>query len=83
MTVTERFATSRYYCLMPVHARGGLTVTPQALRERYQLECVPIPEQSMCLYCITRRGGTQIPEIARHLQAELEDEASDQTEDGR
>ncbi len=27
--VTERFATSRYYCLMPVHARGGLTVTPQ------------------------------------------------------
>ena len=40
----------------------------------------------MRLYCITRRGGTQIPEIARHLQllqAELEDEASDQTEDGR
>ena len=27
MTVTERCATSRYYCLMPVHARGGLTVT--------------------------------------------------------
>ena len=27
MTVTERFATSRYYCLIPVHARGGLTVT--------------------------------------------------------
>ena len=27
MTVTERFATSRYYCLMPVHARGGLTLT--------------------------------------------------------
>ena len=86
MTVTERFATSRYYCLMPVYVRAGLAVTPQALRERYQLECVPIPEQSMCLYCITRRGGTQIPEIARHLQllqAELEDEASDQTEDGR
>ena len=40
----------------------------------------------MCLYCITRRGGTQIPEIARHLQllqAELEDEDSDQTEGGR
>ena len=86
MTVTERFATSRYYCLMPVHARVGLTVTPQALRERYQLVCVPIPEQSMRLYCITRRGGTKIPEISRHLQllqAELEDEASDQTEDGR
>ena len=29
MTVTERFATSRYYCLMPVHARGGLTLTHQ------------------------------------------------------
>ena len=29
MTVTERFATSRYYCLMPVHARGGLTVTAE------------------------------------------------------
>ena len=28
MTVTERFATSRYYCLMPVYARGGLTLTP-------------------------------------------------------
>ena len=27
MTVTERFATSRYYCLMPVHARFGLTLT--------------------------------------------------------
>ena len=27
MTVTERFATSRYYCLMPVHARSGLTLT--------------------------------------------------------
>ena len=27
MTVTERFATSRYYCLMPVHARVGLTLT--------------------------------------------------------
>ena len=25
--ITERFATSRYYCLMPVHARGGLTLT--------------------------------------------------------
>ena len=86
MILENLFETAPYYCLIPVHARGGLTVTPQALRERYQLECVPIPEQSMCLYCITRRGGTQIPEIARHLQllqAELEDEASDQTEDGR
>ena len=27
MTVTERCKTFRYYCLMPVHARGGLTVT--------------------------------------------------------
>ena len=27
MTVTEHFATSRYYCLIPVHARDGLTVT--------------------------------------------------------
>ena len=27
MTVTERFATSRYYCLMPVYARLGLTLT--------------------------------------------------------
>ena len=25
--VTERFATSRYYCLMPVYARSGLTLT--------------------------------------------------------
>ena len=86
MTVTERFATSRYYCLMPVYVRGGLTVTPQALRERYQLECVPIPDEFMQLYCITSRRGTQAPEIARYLQllqAELEDEDSDQTEGGR
>ena len=41
---------------------------PQALRERYQLECVPIPNESMRLYCITRRGGTQIEEIARYIQ---------------
>ena len=27
--VAERFTTFRYYCLMPVHAQGGLTVTPQ------------------------------------------------------
>ena len=25
--VAECFTTFRYYCLMPVHARGGLTVT--------------------------------------------------------
>ncbi len=40
----------------------------------------------MQLYCITRRRGTQAPEIARYLQllqAELEDEDSDQTEGGR
>ena len=30
MTVTERFATSRYYCFMPVHARLGLTLTQPA-----------------------------------------------------
>ena len=53
---------------------------PQALRERYQLECVPIPGQSMRLYCITRRGGTQNAEIARYLQllqAELTDGAAE------
>ena len=27
ITVAERFATFRYYCLMRAHARGGLTVT--------------------------------------------------------
>ena len=27
MTVAERFATFRYYCLMPVYARVGLTLT--------------------------------------------------------
>ena len=51
---------------------------PQAVRERYQLECVPIPEQSMRLYCITRRGGKQNAEISRYLQLlqeELGDEA--------
>ena len=38
MTVTERFATSRYYCLMPVYARGGLTLTNEVLDrlENYQ-----------------------------------------------
>ena len=54
---------------------------PQAIRERYRLECVPIPEQTMRLYCITRRGGKQNAEIARYLQllqAVLEDEASNQ-----
>ena len=59
---------------------------PQVSRERYQLECVPIPDEFMQLYCITRRRGTQAPEIARYLQllqAELEDEDSDQTEGGR
>ena len=47
---------------------------------------VPIPDEFMQLYCITRRRGTQAPEIARYLQllqAELEDEDSDQTEGGR
>ena len=34
MTVTERFATFRYYCLMPVHARGGLTVTKKRTEKR-------------------------------------------------
>ena len=56
---------------------------PQAVRERYQLECVPIPEQSMRLYCITRRGGKQNAVIARYLQLlqeELEDEALEQAE---
>lgn len=55
---------------------------PQALRERYQLECVPIPDEFMQLYCITRRGGTRIPEITRYLQllnAELEDEITGRT----
>ena len=59
---------------------------PQVSRERYQLECVPIPDEFMQLYCITSRRGTQAPEIARYLQllqAELEDEDSDQTEGGR
>ena len=53
---------------------------PQALRARYQLECVPIPGQSMRLYCITRRGGTQNAEIERYLQllqAELADGAAE------
>lgn len=55
---------------------------PQALRERYRLECVPIPGEFMQLYCITRRGGTQLPEIARYLQllrTELEDEITGRT----
>ena len=39
MTVTERFATSRYYCLMPVHARGGLTVTKK-LDTRFDTHCI-------------------------------------------
>ena len=59
---------------------------PQVSRERYQLECVPIPDEFMQLYCIPRRRGTRAPEIARYLQllqAELEDEDSDQTEGGR
>ena len=50
---------------------------PQALHERYRLECVPIPGKFMQLYCITRRDGTLLPEISRYLQllhAELEDE---------
>lgn len=62
------------------------TRLPQVSRERYQLECVPIPDEFMQLYCITRRRGTRAPEIARYLQllqAELEDEDSDQTEGGR
>ena len=25
--VAERFTTFRYYCIVPVHAQGGLTVT--------------------------------------------------------
>ena len=31
--VTERFATSRYYCLMPVYARLGLTLMKRMLDE--------------------------------------------------
>ena len=32
---------------------------PQVSRERYQLECVPIPDEFMQLYCITSRRGTR------------------------
>ena len=35
MTVTERFATSRYYCLMPVHARGVDAYAPNQLYLRF------------------------------------------------
>ena len=50
---------------------------PQAIRERYQLTCIPIPGQSMQLYCMTRRGEKKNAQIARYLQllrAELDDE---------
>ena len=41
---------------------------PQALRERYGLECVPIPWESLHLYCITRRGDRQREEVARYIK---------------
>ena len=37
--VTERFATSRYYCLMPVHARLGLTLTKGLPFRRPFVDC--------------------------------------------
>ena len=45
MTVTERFATSRYYCLMPVHAQLGLTLTGYARWQR-----LTAPRISKCAY---------------------------------
>lgn len=41
---------------------------PQALREHYGLECVPIPGESLHLYCITRRGDRQREEVARYIK---------------
>ena len=43
ITVAERFATFRCYCLMPVHARGGLTYFQSTLypfRSRYGVACM-------------------------------------------
>ncbi len=45
MTVTERFATSRYYCLMPVYAQLGLTLTDYARWQR-----LTAPRISKCAY---------------------------------
>lgn len=41
MIVAERFATFRYYCLIPVHARGGLTVTNKLLKDLYDCFYTP------------------------------------------
>lgn len=78
LSLPDRGGRARY--ALPHRRHDGRVLhrcrLPQAVRARYQLECVPIPGQSMRLYCITRRGGPQNPEIARYLhllQSELPD----------
>lgn len=44
MTVTERCKTFRYYCLMPVHARLGLTLTIRELRLAKKLDQIELAE---------------------------------------
>ena len=48
--------------------RRSRLLAMKALRERYGLECVPIPGESLHLYCITRRGDRQREEVARYIK---------------
>ena len=63
MTVTERFATSRYYCLMPVHARVGLTLT--------KMHCAD--PGNRCAYDTSNTGFEQCSSNVRYLLYQIID----------
>ena len=68
---SQRLRRRRRPARAPVGATDAFSVgchMPQALRERYGLECVPIPGESLHLYCITRRGDRQREEVARYIK---------------
>ena len=66
ITVDERDTRCRIVSATDAFSIGCL-LTP-AIRERYQLECIPIPDTCMHLFCIMRRGGMQREEILRYTQ---------------
>ncbi len=66
ITVDERDTRCRIVAATDAFSVG--CHMPQALRERYGLECVPIPGESLHLYCITRRGDRQREEVARYIK---------------
>ena len=66
ITVDERDTRCRIVSMTDAFSVG--CSLPEDIRERYELECVPIPGEYMQLFCVMRRGGLQNEEISRYLQ---------------